>query len=186
MPQSNNLDILYNSWKDKTRLNVRWKMAGDMPSRMDWLVEQFSNLESITEFGHYQGCSTAVWLKCRPKRLVTVDYANYLPQEEYQNIAKEVGVDLSIIIEDDLKVDIEPADLIFIDTMHTEEHTYKELIKHGDKAKKYIAFHDVNPDRFETQKGIDRWLETNNNWSTLYYDINDCGFLVLERKYGQE
>ena len=134
------LDNLYNSWKNKTRSKVRWKMAGDMPSRMDWLVEHFSNLESITEFGHYQGCSTAVWLKCRPKRLLTVDYANYLPQEEYHNVAREIGVDLTIVIEDDLKINIDPVDLLFIDTMHTEEHTYKELIRHGDKAKNILCF----------------------------------------------
>jgi hypothetical protein len=181
MPTSSNLDILYNSWKNKTRKNVYWKMAGDMPTRMDWLVEIFSDLDTITELGHYQGCSTAVWLKCRPKKLVTIDYANHLPIKEYKSIADDIGVDMRVIIEDDLKIDIDYTDLLFIDTMHTEDHTYNELVKHGNKSKKYIAFHDVNPKIFGTQKGIDKWLETNKDWKTFYHDINECGFLVLEK-----
>ena len=179
MPQ---LDNLYNSWKNKTRSNVRWKMAGDMPGRMDWLVEQFSGLDSITEFGHYQGCSTAVWLKCLPKKLISIDYATYLPQEEYKAIARELDIDFRIIIEDDLKVDIDETDLLFIDTMHTEDHTYLELKKHSNKVKKYIAFHDVNPEKFTTQKGIDRWLsEESTKWEKIYHDVDDCGFLVLKK-----
>jgi len=188
MPLSDNLNKsaklkkLYESWRNKTKSSVKWKMAGDMPSRMDWLVEKFSGLDSITEFGHYQGCSTAAWLACLPKKITTIDINKYLKQEEYKEIAEELKIEFQCIIADDLAIEIEETDLLFIDTMHTEDHTYKELKKHSDKVKKYIGFHDVNPVRFQTQAGIDRWLkEENLKWKTFYHDINDCGFLVLEK-----
>lgn len=180
--KSQNLKILYNSWKNKTRPNTKWKMAGDMPGRMDWLVEQFSNLDSITEFGHYQGCSTTIWMACLPKKIVTVDINKFLNQKEHETIAKELGIDFKCIIDDDLAITIEETDLLFIDTMHTEDHTYKELKKHSNQVRKYLAFHDVNPKRFQTHLGIEKWLkEKNNDWKELYHDPNDCGFLILER-----
>jgi len=153
-----------------------------MPERLDWLVENFSNLETITEFGHYQGCSTAAWLKCKPKNLTTVDIGLWLDQQIYQQIAKENHINFKCIIANDLEINITPTDLLFIDTMHSEEHTYQELKKHSNQVKKYLTFHDVNPKRFETYKGIDRWLLETNEWETFYHDTNDCGFLVLKRK----
>ena len=157
-------------------------MAGDMPSRMDWLVEKFSGLDTITEFGHYQGCSTAAWLKCKPKNLITIDIGLHLDQKEYQKIAEENGISFQCIIASSVEIDIEPTDLLFIDTMHTKEHTYLELKKNSNKVKKYLAFHDVNPKRFGTQEGIDQWLiEEDIKWKTLYHDVEDCGFLVLEK-----
>jgi predicted O-methyltransferase YrrM len=176
------LDELYMSWKNKTRPDTKWKMTGDMTGRLDWLVKTFSGLDSITEFGPYQGCSTAAWLKCLPKKLTTVDIGRALDEDLYAEIAKSIGVDFKYVIEDDLKVVIEETDLLFIDTMHTPDHTYLELTTHAHKAKRYLAFHDVNPTRFGTQEGIDRWHDEQPvRWNVVYHDIEDCGFLVLER-----
>jgi len=176
------LDELYLSWKDKTRPNTRWKMTGDITNRLDWLVTTFSGLESITEFGAYQGCSTAAWLKCRPKKLTTIDITRNLDEDEYSEIAKGLRIDFRYIIANDLDIEIEETDLLFIDTMHTADHTYLELTKHAHKAKKYLAFHDVHPTRFGTQEGIDRWhAKQPVQWNVVYHDIEDCGFLILER-----
>jgi hypothetical protein len=87
------LDELYISWKNKTRPDTKWKMTGDMTGRLDWLVETFSGLDSITEFGAYQGCSTAAWLKCLPKKLTTVDIGRALDENLYVELAKGIGVD---------------------------------------------------------------------------------------------
>lgn len=180
--QNNNLLELYNSWKNRTRPSTRWKMTGDITGRMDWLVETFTGVDSITEFGPFQGCSTSAWLVCGPKKIVTVDVNINLDIDQYTKIASELGIDFKFIHSSDLDIDIEETDLLFIDTMHTEEHTFLELDKHAGKVKKYLAFHDVNPVRFSTQAGIDRYLSNNpNQWKVLYHDINDCGFLVLER-----
>lgn len=178
-----NLDELYNSWKSRTLPDITWRMTGDMPDRLDQLVENFSGLETIVEFGSFQGCSTVGWLKCKPKNLLSVDYELNLDVDLHKRIAKEEGVNFEFILEDDLKVVIPETDLLFIDTIHKAEHTYKELSLHASKAKKFIAFHDVNPKRFTVHKGIDRYLSENQNiWDVFYHDIIDCGFMVLSRK----
>jgi hypothetical protein len=176
------LDELYISWKNKTRPDTNWKAIGDMAERLDWLVETFSGIDNITEFGSHQGCSTTAWLKCLPKKLTVVDIKRMLDEDIYNEIAKNIGVDFKYIVEDDLKVVIEETDILFIDTTHTSEHTYLELTRHAGKVKRYLAFHDVNATRFGTQEGIDRWHnEQPIKWSVVYHDIEDCGFLVLER-----
>lgn len=176
------LEELYNSWKNRTRPNTRWKMTGDITSRLDWMVLTFSGLNSITEFGPYQGCSTAAWLKCKPKKLVTVDIDKKLDEDLYKKIAKDLGIDFTYLIHNDLEIEIEETDLLFIDTMHTAEHTYLELKLHSHKVRKFLVFHDVHPERFGTQEGIDKWLaEQPNHWNVYYHDIIDCGLLVLQR-----
>ena len=177
-----NLEELYSGWKNRTLPNIKWKMTGDMPDRLDWLVEKFSGLDTIVEFGSYQGCSTVGWLKCKPQKLIAVDYKLNLNLDLYSKIASEEGIDFKFILEDDLKVTIPETDLLFIDTIHTEDHTYKELSIHASFVKKYLAFHDVNPERFTVNKGIERYIAENPNiWKIIYHDINDCGFMVLER-----
>lgn len=176
------IENIFQQFKNKTRLNIRWKMVGDMYKRMDFIVDRFSGLDSIVEFGPYEGCSTAAWIMARPKKFTTVDQGIKLNIEEYHAAAKEVGVDFKFILGNDLNIDIEPADLLFIDTMHTAEHTYNELNKHAKKIKRYLAFHDVNPERFGTIEGIKRWWANNADWKAAYQDFNDCGFMILERK----
>lgn len=172
-----------NLWKTKTLPNKNWKMAGDMPGRINWVIENFSGLESITEMGTYEGCSTVAWLACKPKKLVAIDILPKLDKTTYETYAAQLGIDFEYIIEDDLKITIAETDLLFIDTMHTENHTYKELKAHSNKVKKYLVFHDVNPARFSTHLGIDRWLDEGekDNWNIFYKDELDCGFLVLAR-----
>lgn len=182
LSKNKKLNDLYLSWKNKTRPNTRWKMTGDMIGRLDWMINLFQGIESITELGPFQGCSTTAWLACGPKKLTTIDINQNIDVNEFSIISKELGIDFKFVLADDLKIEIEETDLLFIDTMHTDEHTYQELKLHAGKARKFLAFHDVNPQRFGTQAGIDRYLKENPNlWTTKYHDINDCGFLILER-----
>jgi len=177
-----NLEELYNAWKTRSLPNIKWHMAGDMPDRLDWLVKNFSGLETIVEFGSYQGCSTVGWLKCKPKNLVAVDYKINLDVSLYKKIANQEDINFKFILEDDLKVSIPETDLLFIDTLHEADHTYKELSIHAKKVKKFIAFHDVNPEKFTVHEGINRYLAENPNiWDIFYHDIDDCGFMVLVR-----
>ena len=182
MIENKNLLDLYTSWKEKTRPNTRWKMTGDITGRLDWLVETFTGLETITEFGPCQGCSTAAWFACNPKKITTVDINVNLDVILYESIAKECSIDFKFIHASDIDIEIDETDLLFIDTMHTADHTYLELKNHAHKVKKFLVFHDVNPQRFGTQEGIDQYLKENFGvWKTFYHDVNDCGMLVLER-----
>lgn len=158
-------------------------MTGDMPDRLDWLVNNFSGLNTIVEFGSYQGCSTVGWMKCKPKKLLAVDYKLNLDVDLFSQLAIAEEINFEFILEDDLKVVIPETDLLFIDTIHKAKHTYAELITHAHKVKKFIVFHDVNPERFTVHEGIEKYLKENPKiWNVFYHDISDCGLMVLQRQ----
>ena len=175
------IDKIVESFKNQTRPNIRWKMVGDMYKRLDYIQKTFIGVETITEFGPFQGCSTAAWISLRPKKFVTVDRGMSLDIPVFQQAAEEVGVSFKFVIGNDLEIDIEPCELLFIDTMHTEDHTFNELQRHADKISKYLVFHDVNPNRFNTLKGINKWWVNHSEWQLKYQDFEDCGFMVLEK-----
>jgi len=110
-----------------------------------------------------------------------VDRGVSLDVPVFQEAAEEVGVSFKFIIGNDIEIDIEPCELLFIDTMHTEDHTFNELQRHADKISKYLVFHDVNPNRFNTLKGINKWWVNHLEWHLKYQDFEDCGFMVLEK-----
>jgi predicted O-methyltransferase YrrM len=175
------VEILYQGFKQKTLPNINWHMTGDMSSRMDFIQLMFKGVKTITELGTFQGCSTSAWLKLEPKKLLTVDINRYLDEEIFKQAAKEINVDFKYIIQDDLTINLDPCELLFIDTSHVEEHTYLELQRHSDKATQYIVFHDIVEPRFGTMPGIRRWWKNNPQWIEKYKDLNECGFLVLQK-----
>jgi hypothetical protein len=175
------IEEIYQSFKNKTRPGIKWKMVGDMWSRMDYIQETFAGIQTITEFGPYQGCSTAAWINLRPKKFTTVDRGIALDVDLFKRAAEEIGVEFNFIIGSDLEIEIEPCELLFIDTSHVEEHTYLELQRHADKATQYIVFHDIVEPRFGTMPGIRRWWKNNPQWVEKYKDLNECGFLVLQK-----
>jgi len=175
------IDDICESFKNRTRPNIRWKMVGDMYRRIDFIQQTFTGVQTITEFGPFQGCSTAAWLMLKPKTFVTIDAGVALDVELYKKAAAEIKVDFKFIVSNDLEIQISPCELLFIDTMHTEEHTYQELTLHADKVSKYLVFHDVAEPRFGTYAGIRKWWKDHPEWRIKYHDNDDCGFLVLEK-----
>jgi len=175
------IDDICESFKNRTRPDIRWKMVGDMYRRIDFIQQTFTGVQTITEFGPFQGCSTAAWLSLRPKKFVTVDQGVSLDVNLYKKAAEEINVDFQFIQGSDLGIDIEPCELLFIDTVHTEEHTYQELQRHADKVSKYLVFHDVTQPRFGTLAGINLWWKDHPEWKLKYQDFDDCGFMILEK-----
>lgn len=105
-----------------------------------------------------------------------------------------------------LELEIENTDLLFIDTFHVYKQLKKELELHGNKAKKYIIFHDtttyesndevagyeqagiVNKEAFTELKdktgllpAIQEFLEQNPHWSIEKIFKNCNGLLILKR-----
>ena len=54
------------------------------------------------------------------------------------------GKDVQYIIKDVLQVKIEPTDMLFIDTWHSQRQLRQELAMHGNVPTKYLAFHDTH------------------------------------------
>lgn len=159
----------------------------DMVGHYATLIRLGSQCEHITEFGVRTGNSTACWVLARPTTLVCVDLSlqPLTDGEIFDKAVKEVGINFTLKEADTRELDIEETDLLFIDTEHTPEVLSKELERSGNKARKFIVFHDTVyfPDLW---KAINPFLEKNPQWSIKEQHNNCYGLTVLERNNQRE
>jgi hypothetical protein len=155
---------------------------GDSPDRFETYQRYAAMVDSVVEFGVYTGLSTCAWIMGQPKTVrsydITSKYLSVLDQLSAG--AKELGVDFEFNIADSLKIEIEPTDLLFIDTVHTRDHCLAELERHGDKTKKYIVLHDPSdwPGVFEA---VICYLKNHREWHIIEHCNKNSGLVVLER-----
>jgi len=45
------IDKIVESFKNRTRPNIKWKMVGDMYRRINFIQQTFTGVQTITEFG---------------------------------------------------------------------------------------------------------------------------------------
>ncbi|MBS0628656.1 MAG: hypothetical protein JSS30_00350 [Verrucomicrobia bacterium] len=86
--------------------------------------------ENVSEIRSYTGIDLAL----PPKR--TLQLAKLLAQKN--------RISFQFWNADDMKIDIQPSDLLFIDSLHTYAHLTFELEKFSSKVSKYIALHDTS------------------------------------------
>ena len=159
---------------------VAW--LGDSPDRFDTYQRYASQVESIVEFGVYTGLSTCAWLSGQPKRLRSYDItdANLTVLDELKHNAQLNGTDFEFVIANSLEIDIEPCDLLFIDTVHKRDHCLAELDRHAKNAQRYIMLHDPSdwPGVFEA---VIVFLHHNRQWHIIEHCNKNSGLVVLER-----
>jgi hypothetical protein len=146
----------------------------------------------VTELGVRRGVSTWAFLSSMTKRVVSVDVNH--PNDfggslqEMRDASIEAEIDFTFILADDLSIELEETDLLFIDALHTYGHLTKELALHSGKAKKYIILHDtaqyahVGVDGGEgIWRAIQEFLEQNPTWIIKEAYENNNGLMILER-----
>jgi hypothetical protein len=158
------------------------KWLGDSPQRFDTYQRYADQVDSIVEFGVYTGLSTCAWLMGNPKKLRSYDItdANLSVLDELKFNAAHNQIDFEFALANSLEIDIEPCDLLFIDTVHTYDHCLEELNRHGEKAQKYIVLHDPSdwPGVFAAAA---TYLHHNRQWHIVEHCNRNSGLLVLER-----
>ena len=97
--------------------------------------------------------------------------------EEVFEIAKENEVEWLLKIEDTLETELPECDLIFFDTDHNYKQLSEELKLHGNKARKYLVFHDTMKFAQELVPAINEFLEENEEWTILNCE-NACNGLT--------
>ena len=143
----------------------------------------------VTELGVRKGVSTWAFLASMAKRVISVD-VNHPDDfggslQELRDASEEAGKDFVFILADDLSIEIEETDLLFIDTLHTYGHLKKEFILHATKARKYIILHDtVSYDTVGVDGGegiglaIKEFLAENPQWQIKEEFTNNNGLLI--------
>ncbi len=175
----------------------------DINEHLPILKKYGEDCEHITEMGIRYIVSSWAFLASKPKKMVCYDNLIGLNMntfnikfDELSEAANRVGVDLVFHNADVLSIEIEETDLLFIDTYHEYNQIKKELALHGNKAMKYLIFHDTTTfgEKGETFKepttigiwpAIVEFISQNPHWEIVEKFINNNGLTVLKRNNGQ-
>lgn len=171
------------------------KTPADTNEHLPTLRSLACECEDVVEIGCWAGISTTGLLcglldRLNTGRLRVVDInPDFLRHVDGLLSPHKKFVDLEFIEADSAEVEIGETDFIFIDSLHTYTHLKKELEKHGDCAKKYLAFHDtvtygdVSEDGTSPglMQAITEFMEESGKWAIKHHYPNNNGLLVLER-----
>lgn len=178
-------------------LLMEYKNAINTPSdineHLEFLKTLCTEVNHVTEMGSRRGTSTRAFLSSNVSlRAYDLDIDNRLM--ELFNIAKDQGKDVEYIQANVLNIEIDPTDLLFIDTWHCYEQLREELRIHAHKVRKYIAFHDTQS--YGTQSEVMNGMIGSNGllpaiihymidnpgiWRFKYHRTNNNGLTVIER-----
>ena len=149
----------------------------------DEIKTRLADCNSYTEFGVNQGTTLATALLQNPDivRAYDINLHRYVKVSSlFDQYAKGHNIDYSITECNTLECSIEPVDLLYIDTLHYHDHLVKELALHGNKAKKYIIFHDTFAQK-GLKQAVQEFVQQNSEWSI----VTDCqinvGFMTIRR-----
>ena len=155
---------------------------GDSPNRFDTYTEYASKVSHITELGVYTGLTTTAFLLGQPKILrsydITEKYFHIKP--EIEKLATQSNIDFKFQLGDSCKIEIEPTEMLFIDTNHKEKITTQELNLHHSKVSKYIMLHDTT-EWPGVMLAIAKFLPNHQEWKIVFHDNKGCGLTVLEK-----
>lgn len=175
----------------------------DMQKHMPKLRELASECKHVTEFGARFNISTLALLAGKPNKVISWDLSPSACYEGWMRLCGGLPTNLvdpphlELRTGNTLEITIEETDMLFIDTYHTYEQLKAELERHGDKARKYLVFHDTWTFGYFGEDGSkpglrqaikEFQLEHGNGlrW-TLIHDEKDCnGLVVLQRRPGYD
>jgi len=165
------------------------------------IIKKYSELcDSVTEMGVRYIVSTWALLAGNPKKITCYDILTGLDMNIFQKnlseielLAKKNNTEFNFIHANVLEIEIDETDLLLIDTYHEYNQMKKELELHGNKAKKFLIFHDTTtfgefgetfkePNTIGIWYAIEEFLKDNNHWEIVEKLTNNNGLTVLKRK----
>ncbi len=173
----------------------------DIYEHLPVLKQYGEDCKHITEMGVRWGASTLGFIMAKPERLISYDIQS---TPEIENIMSESVklINHTFQLGDTLQIEIEPTELLFIDTLHTYNQLIAELRRHESKVSKYIILHDtttfgrIDENMYqhasELVKGqatiktglrtaMEDFLVENTNWVILEDKTNNNGLTILKR-----
>lgn len=181
---------------------IKCKTIGDIHEHLPILKHYTELCEHVTEMGVRDVVSTFAFMMGKPKRLVSIDVYEPKLLGEVNKLAQENNIDFKFVLGSTLEITIEETDLLFIDTEHNYLQLKNELERHGNKAKKYLIFHDVmafgyedsnaygdqglrfkedEEKRYGLMPAIYGFLERNSHWRIEKFFTNNNGLLICKR-----
>jgi|694.fasta_scaffold08002_22 hypothetical protein len=160
----------------------------DIKNHIQILQQYARKCDHITEMGVRGLNSTKVFLESKPKKLISYDWdkppfqVDRLILRQAQELALRDQIDFQFLVADTTSIEINPTDLLYIDTWHTYEQLLLELLLHSSNVKKYIIAHDTNELVFPGMTcAIEDFLNINQHWQMHFMLVDLPGITVLER-----
>ena len=174
----------------------------DINEHLPTLYNLALDCESAAEFGVRSCVSVYALAHARLKKLICVDITRHSNVDEFLSLCSNEKLDVTFHLSDSRAFEMDPVDLIFIDTLHTYTQLSAELAHLGNKSQKYIVFHDtisygvsdeqyiypgVNdnittpPIKTGLVQAIKEFLQDNPQWKEECTYSNNNGLIVLKR-----
>ena len=161
----------------------------DMQEYLPSLLKIASKVKHITEFGVNIGVSTCAFLCSKPDKMISYDIKKEPEVDELIELTVKEKINFEFKLDNDLFIEIEPTELLFIDTLHNYNQMKAELMPHANKVSKYIVFHDVIQygihGHTESTMGIGpairEFLRDHVDWQIVDFREDGAGLLILEK-----
>ena len=161
----------------------------DIVEHLPTLRRLAADCAHVTEFGTRTAVSTTAFLQTKAT-VVTFDIDKRPEVAVLEQAALAAQVDFRFVHADVLTVEIEPTDLLFIDTAHVYQQCRAELERHGHQARKYIAFHDTVtfgeqgewPNSVGIMPAIDEYFAARPEWVRAEHWTNNNGLTVYKKR----
>ncbi len=151
----------------------------DINEHLSILREYADKCIHITEMGVRGVVSTYAFLSSKAKKVVAIDILNVWTPEVDK---------LTFICANDLEIEIENTDFLFVDTAHNYIQLTQELALHAKNVNKYLGFHDVGifgEHGDDEGKGlmyaINEFTDNNPEWRRDYFTTANNGLLILKK-----
>lgn len=170
--------------------------VSDINEHLPRLRELAAQCDHVTEMGMRGGQSTIALLAGQPKTLVSWDLnpLAVISQRTADLLAVAGDTVFQPRVGDTLQIQIEPTDLLFIDTLHTAKQLKAELERHADPiantVRRYLVFHDTVSFGLKGEDGTEPGLRAAIRWFQrchafpiweLVDDRQNCNGLVVLR-----
>ena len=172
---------------------LRCETPSDINEHLPTLKQYTEECDHVTEMGVRWLVSTFAFMMGKPKKMISIDIdpiENWgVKNEDLTQLAFDNGIDFEFVLSSTLEMEIEETDLLFLDTDHTYAQVKGELTLHGNKARKYIIFHDTTSFEFHGMNGdtiglwpaIEEFLAENLHWKIHRRYTNNNGLTILKR-----
>lgn len=171
--------------------NIHRQKPSDINEHLPILYKYALECDAIAEFGVRNVCSSYAFAHARPKKLICVDIQQTTEATEFIKLCLSENINAAFFHADTLTFELEEVDMLFIDTWHTFKQLSQELKLHGNKAKKYIIFHDTitfgvcdeggnSGENCGLQPAIANFLKENSHWKELATYKNNNGLTILK------
>lgn len=161
----------------------------DIRGHLAYLRSLAATCKHVTEFGVRWG-SAASALIISGACYRGYDITETFEARQLMQVARQEGRDARLLVMSSLDAhDMEPTDLLLIDSLHTRDQASAEMAMHHHRVRRYIILHDTETFGQVGEDGgpglwpaVEDFLSQHQEWSIRERFVHDNGLTVLERK----